>query len=131
MVDPPAWYALAALILTAVVQVVRKSPVLRDLWRSIPDGWRWLVPVLAGASTGLIHGLESGVPLLQLALYAGAGALGISLPAMGLHALLRESPVPWDGGSGGWGKGLTGTVGVALPELDGIVREFPPPPGDE
>lgn len=131
MVEAPAWYALAALILTTVVQIVRKSPVLRDLWRRIPDGWRWVIPVLGGSVTGLVHGLHVGAPLAHLALYAGAGALGISLPAMGLHALLKESPIPFDGRSGGWGKTLTGTVGFALPPFDGELEREYPPRGDE
>lgn len=34
-------------------------------------------------------------------LAALGGALGIGIPSMGVHALLKDSPVPFDGGSGG------------------------------
>lgn len=101
------WYALVALALTLLLQMVRANSVpvltsaLNKLWFKIPDGWRWLVPVLSGAATAFTTAFASGATFpMALAAIVG-GVLGIGTPAMGLHAALKESPVHVDGGAGG------------------------------
>lgn len=95
------WYAVAALALTLVIQIVRKSPVLRNVWQWIPDELRWLVPLVTGAALAFIGAYESGATLPDALLATVTGALGIGLGAMGLATALKQSPVPWDGGAGG------------------------------
>lgn len=97
------WYAFAALIQMLVLQIVRTKnvPVLTNLWNRVPDGWRWTSPLILGAMTAFTAAFaykqSFGVALLA----AIGGALGIGIPSMGLHAGLKESPAPVDGGRGG------------------------------
>lgn len=101
------WYALVAIGLTFLLQAVRANSVplltsaLNKLWFKVPDGWRWLVPVLTGAATAFTAAFAQGVSF-QMALVAiVGGVLGIGTPSMGLHAALKESPANIDGGPGG------------------------------
>lgn len=95
------WYALAAIILTLAVQIFRKAPKSSEWWAKIPDGWRWAIPVLSGAVTGFTQAYAADLSLGAALLAAGGGAIGISIPAMGLNAALTELPVKWNGGAGG------------------------------
>ncbi|HWA29089.1 MAG TPA: hypothetical protein VG734_25795 [Lacunisphaera sp.] len=110
------WYAVAALVLTLLIQVVRKAPILRDAWAKIPNGWRWLVPILSGGVTGFVDAYNSGLPLGAAAVATLGGALGIGLGAMGLNAALTESHLPWNGGAGG------------IPKDTRYTDTLPPPP---
>jgi len=105
LVGVRAAYPLIAMLLTCVVQLARKSPKTADWWKKVPDGWRWLIPVAAGAAMGFVHGYQGHLPLGGALLSAGIEALygifGVSMTSMGLAAALRESPVLWDGGVGG------------------------------
>ncbi len=95
------WYAVAALALTLGVQIFRKAPWSSKLWAGIPNGYRWLIPVLSGAVTGFTQAFAANLPIGAAILAAIGGAIGISIPAMGLNSLLTESPVKWNGGAGG------------------------------
>lgn len=95
------WYALAALTLTLAVQLFRKAPGSSKLWDKIPDGYRWALPMLSGAVTGFTQAFAAGLSLGAAILSAIGGAIGISIPAMGLNSLLTEAPVRWNGGAGG------------------------------
>jgi hypothetical protein len=101
------WYAGAALILALVIQLIRKNPnwpvlaKLKALWNKTPDGYRFLWPTTIGAVTAFVAAFEAGVPLTGALLAALGGALGIGIPSMGVAAVLKESPIPWDGGKGG------------------------------
>lgn len=95
------WYALAALLLTLAVQLFRKAPKSSELWAKIPDGWRWLLPVASGAVTGFTQAFAAGLAFPSAALAAFGGAIGISIPAMGINSLLTEAPLRWNGGAGG------------------------------
>lgn len=105
LVGTRAAYPLIALVLTLVVQLVRKSGKTAAIWKKIPDGWRWLVPGLTGALMGFIHGYQSDLPLQGALVSAGIemlyGLFGVSMASMGLAAMLKESPVYWDGRAGG------------------------------
>jgi hypothetical protein len=98
------WYSAAALGLMVALQVVRQSPntplvsYLNKLWFKIPDGWRWLPSVAVGAFVGAFQaGASLGTALIAVL----GGVLGISMPAMGMHAVAKESPLHVDGGAGG------------------------------
>lgn len=96
-----AAYPLVAVVLTLATQAFRKSPFTKDLWRKVPDGYRWALPVAAGSIAGFVHGFEAGRPLSGALTEALLGVFGVSFTSMGLAATLRESPVQWDGGKGG------------------------------
>jgi hypothetical protein len=97
------WFAVAALALMIVLQVIRqnKVPGLTKLWFKVPDGWRWIGPVLIGAATAFTTAFAQGVDFAHALLAVVGGLLGISLPSMGWHAVAKESPVHIDGGAGG------------------------------
>jgi hypothetical protein len=95
------WYALLAFALMAFTQIVRKHPLTSPWWQKIPDGWRFLPGVIASFAVGFTTAFLAHASFLS-ALIAGVGGVaGIAVPAMGLAAGLKESPLKWDGGAGG------------------------------
>lgn len=116
------YYAVAALLLTIAIQVLRKAPYLSDrIWQRIPEGARFLVPLIGGATIAFIGAFDEGKalwPALQAAL---GGAFAIGGGASGVAAWLRESPIPWDGRAGGRPKPPSaGSGGVPI----GLVLAF-------
>jgi hypothetical protein len=101
LVGQRALYPLIATVLTFAIQVARKSRYTARVWNIVPDGYRWLWPVVTGAITGFTHGFGAGRPLSGALIEMVLGIFGVSFTAMGLAATLRESPVQWDGGAGG------------------------------
>lgn len=95
------WYAFAALLLTLLVQLFRKAPGSKKLWDKIPDGYRWAIPMISGAVTGFTQAFAAGLDFPTASLAAVGGAIGISIPAMGINSLLTEAPMRWNGGAGG------------------------------
>ncbi len=97
------WYGVAAIVLMLVLQVIRQGnvPLLTQLWNRIPNGWRWLPAFLSGGATGFTTAFASGQPFPVALAAAVGGVFGIGLPAMGIHAVAKESPLHIDGGSGG------------------------------
>lgn len=97
------WYALAALVLMGLLQVIRSNrvPFLTKLWYRVPDGWRWLGPLLFGASTAFVTAFANGLSFAQACAAIVGGIFGIGFPSMGIHAAAKESPVHIDGGPGG------------------------------
>lgn len=91
----------AALVLLLAVYVLRKAPGIAPLWQRIPEGWRWTVPTLAGVLAGVVPVVAQHGNLHAVLVALVSGLVGISLPAMGAHALVKDSPLPVDGGSGG------------------------------
>jgi hypothetical protein len=102
-VQARAWYPAAALILLFATQFLRKSPWTAHIWKKIPEGARWLVPVAGGAVTGFVAAYQAGESLQDALLAALGGILTVSFPAMGANAALTDSPIPWNGGAGGKG----------------------------
>jgi hypothetical protein len=99
-------YASFAVGLTFMIQAVRSRPRLRAaLWSWVPDGSRWLLPMVAGAAIALAEGLTSGLRGWELlgTVAAGSGVLGLG--SMGIHAALRDSPLHFNGGAGGKSRG--------------------------
>ncbi len=96
------WYIAVGACLTLAVQVLRKQPWLRDkTWARIPDGARFLVPLLVPAVLAFCGAWATGAALSVALLHAVGAALGIGVPSMGFAAGLKESPAKWDGGKGG------------------------------
>lgn len=96
------WYAVASLVLALAIQILRKQPHLRELiWSRIPDGLRFLIPLVGGAVTAYVAAYMNGAGLVDALNAAVGGALTIGLGSAGTAAILRDSPLPWDGGSGG------------------------------
>jgi hypothetical protein len=96
------WYYFAGFLLTFAVQIVRKQPKLAALlWNRFPDGYRWLPVIASGAIIGFVGAFQAGESLVQSLQAAIGGAFGVGASAMGFAAMLKESPVKWDGGKGG------------------------------
>lgn len=90
------WYAVAALVIWAIVAVAKsRAP---ELYYRIPDGWRWLPPVLLAAATGFVDGFASGLPWQQAATRALFAVLTMGVGAMGVHGALAASPLKYGGG---------------------------------
>jgi len=96
-----AAYPLIATLLTFAIQIGKVSPYTKVLYAKIPVGFLWLPPVVAGAAAGFVHGYQTGHTLAGALIEMVFGIFGVSLTAMGLHAGLKESPLPWSGGAGG------------------------------
>lgn len=101
LVGERAAYPLIAIILTIAIQLARKSPYTAPMLAKIPDGWRFLVPMVSGGVLGFVHGYQAGYSLVGALVETVAGICGVSLISMGMAATLKESPIPWDGGAGG------------------------------
>jgi hypothetical protein len=95
------WYAVAAIVLMVIVQLVRKYPKTSPFWQKVPDGLRFLPGMLVSFGVGFVAGWQEHLPVLDALMQGVGGIIGISIPAMGLAATIKESPIPWDGGSGG------------------------------
>lgn len=96
------WYAVAGVVLAFVIQAHRRFPWLgAKLWARIPDGAKFLVPVLSGAVVAFVAAFDAGRPFVEALKAAAGGAIAIGFGAMGVAAGLKESPLPWNGGAGG------------------------------
>lgn len=102
------WYALVAIFITLFTQIVRKNniPIFSWIWKKTPDGWRFIWPLLTGLATGLADGFWNGLPFTGALTQAFVGLLGIGAGSMGLAAVLKESPLRWDGAAGGRNTGV-------------------------
>lgn len=94
-------YAGLAASQVAITQLVRKWPLTAPIWKSIPDGYRWIPGVVFGFTAGVAEAAMRSTSNAEAIGYGIKGILAVSFPAMGLAAVLRESPLPWDGGAGG------------------------------
>jgi len=95
------WYLIAAFLQMAFIQLVRKHPLSSAWWQKIPSGWRFLPGVVLSFAVGFVAAYRQNATFGAAALEGGLAILGIGLPAAGAAAWLKESPLPWDGGSGG------------------------------
>lgn len=101
LVGERAAYPLIAIILTLAIALAKKSPYTSAGYKKIPEGWRWLVPVIAGAAMGFVKAYEAGYTWVGALMETGAGIFGVSFISMGINAGLKDSPLPWGGGPGG------------------------------
>lgn len=93
------WFAFAAIILMLFIQVLKQQEA--KWWTATPNGVRFLWPLGLGAIAAFVHAFVAG-EALHAALWDTLNSVWqIALPAMGGAALLKESPLPWDGGAGG------------------------------
>jgi hypothetical protein len=101
-IDLRDWYAVAGLALALAIQAHRRFPWLgARLWAKLPDGSKFLVPLLGGAVVAFVGAFLEGKPLVDALMVALGGAVTIGIGAMGVAAGLKESPLPWSGGAGG------------------------------
>jgi len=111
------WYVFAGLVLTLIIQIVRKTPKLKNVWEKVPEGARFLIPLITGAAGGFTEAFASGATWQDALLQALMGALGIGMTSMGFAAALTDSPVPWDGGAGGRPRVKQGPRGPLPPPI--------------
>lgn len=90
------WYAVAAIAVWLVIAAWKRYAP--EVYYRIPDGWRWLPPVLLAVCTGFVDGYLSGLPWQQSALRALFAALTMGVGAMGVHGAVAASPLPYGGG---------------------------------
>lgn len=102
------WYAVAALAIWAIVAFAKnRAP---ELYYRIPDGWRWLPPVLLAAATGFVDGFASGLPWQQASMRALFAVVTMGVGAMGVHGALAASPLKYGGGA----SGILLAIGLSL-----------------
>lgn len=101
LVGERAAYPLVATILMLVIALAKRSPYTKIGYAKIPDGWRWVVPVVVGGAMGFVKAFEAGYAWTGALVETFAGICGVSFISMGINAALKESPLPWGGGSGG------------------------------
>lgn len=101
LVGQRAAYPLIATVLTFAIKIAKTSPLTKVWYGKIPDGYRFLVPVVAGAAMGFTHGYQQGYTVVGALVEAVFGIFGVSATAMGINAALKESKLQWDGGAGG------------------------------
>jgi hypothetical protein len=102
LVGARAAYPLVAAILTFAIFLGKNSPYTKVAYAKIPEGWRWLLPVVAGGAMGFVKGYNAGYTWVGAFVETVFGITGVSATAMGLNAALKDSPIPWDGkGAGG------------------------------
>jgi len=82
------WYAAAAIGLGALIWAWRRWG--SALWEKIPDGWRWVPPMLIAGAGGFVAAQQSGADWKAAALASVGAVWGIALPAMGGHGFLKE-----------------------------------------
>jgi len=104
LVGNRAAYPLIAAIVTFALQIAKVSPYTKVLYAKTPVGWRWLTPVITGGAMGFAHGYQMHYSVVGSLTEMVFGMFGVGVTAMGLHAGLTESPLPWSGGAGGISK---------------------------
>ncbi len=101
LVGARAAYPIVAALLTFALQIGKVSPYTKVLYAKMPVGWRWLTPVVVGGAMGFVHGYQMHYALGGSLVEMVFGMFGVGVTAMGIHAGLTESPLPWSGGAGG------------------------------
>lgn len=94
-----AWYPIVGIALWLAMDLWKR--LAPNLSAKIPDGWRWLPPVVVAAAGGFVDAYQSGASAGLAACVALYAVLGVAAPSMGLHSALRESPLPYAGGKAG------------------------------
>lgn len=91
-VQARAWYPLAAIALWYALKLWKAYGAGRLLPR-VPEGYRWVPPLVIAGATGFVDGYLTGLPL-NAALWRGAFALfTIGLGSMGVQGAAKESPL--------------------------------------
>ncbi len=91
------WFATAALTIMLGIQIGKSTPLGGKIYAHVPNGYRFLVPMVLASLTAFVHGFQAH-ETLQASIW---DAIKIALSAMGGAAALKESPLPWGGGAGG------------------------------
>ena len=89
--QPQATAAVAGLVLVASY-ALRRLPPTAPLWAKVPDGWRWLVPLVLASLTAFGEALQSGRG------WDGALQVGLTavLAAIGVHKVASDAPGPYN-----------------------------------
>lgn len=103
-----AWYPFVGILLFLLLDIWKR--VAPEWGPRIPDGWRWLPPVLVGAAGGFVDAHASGLHWGVAVFMAVFGVVSVAGPAMGTQGALKESVLK---GWGRWG-GPGGTALLAL-----------------
>lgn len=111
-----AWYPFAGILLFLLLDLWKR---VAPVWGPrIPDGWRWLPPVLVAAIGAFVDAYVAGWSW-KLALFMAAyGILSVAGTAMGTQGALKESVLKgWGrwGGPGGASLLLLCALGLLLP----------------
>lgn len=102
------WYAVASIVIWAIVAFAKsRAP---EWYYRIPDGWRWLPPVLLAAATGFTDGFTTGLSWQQALARAGFAVVTMGVGAMGVHGALAASPLKYGGGA----SGILLAIGLSL-----------------
>lgn len=113
------WYAVASIVIWAIVALVKnRAP---EWYYRIPDGWRWLPPVLLAAATGFVDGFASGLPWQQAAMRALFAVVTMGVGAMGVHGALAASPLKYGGGA----SAVLLAIGLSLAVPTGCASSKP------
>jgi hypothetical protein len=81
---------IAALV-SLLVQALRKAPATASIWKRVPDGWRWAVPLALAFAGTVADAAIAGAPLWPESIHAGVAAgLATWLASMGLAAAGKE-----------------------------------------
>lgn len=86
------WYPVAGIALFYAIAVWKKHGQ-KYLGPKIPEGWKWIVPVLLAAAIGFSDGFFAGLDWQGAAWRAGYAVLAIGFSAMGWQGALKESPI--------------------------------------
>jgi hypothetical protein len=106
------WYPVAAIALWYGIALWKKHGAAR-IGPKIPEGWKWLVPVLTAAAIGFTDGFFSRLDAEGAAWRAAYAVIGLALPAMGWQGALKESPL--GGPPGKFSLGLLLLLGLSAP----------------
>lgn len=80
-----------AVLVSLLVQALRKAPATAPIWQRVPDGYRWAVPLALALAGTVADSMIAGAPLWPTSITAGVSAvLATWLASMGLASAGKE-----------------------------------------
>jgi hypothetical protein len=90
------WYAVAALVLFFVVNFLKALPTTSTVWTYLQKyKTAWVVPLLIAFGGAFYNSWHNGSALLAAIVAGVAGVVYIGFPAVGIHAVLKNSALPY------------------------------------
>lgn len=89
-IEARAWYPVAGICLWYLLRAWKLYGSGKILPR-VPEGWRWLPPLLVAALTGFVDGYLQGTSLRVALTMAVFGLVSMGLPAMGVQGAAKEA----------------------------------------
>lgn len=119
-----AWYPLIGILLFLLLDLWKR---VAPVWGPrIPDGWRWLPPVLLAAVGAFVDAFVAGLSWKLALIMAAYGIVSVAGPAMGTQGALKESVLKglgrW-GGPGGAPLLLVCALGLSLSVASGCSHD--------